>query len=94
MNEHMREMDATNLDQILAECDRLLEEINSELYQGLADEQRLQLEIQQAALAESKAKLENITSRAGEGTGRVSEGIHEAIDDLIKAIRETARILR
>lgn len=31
MNEHMREMDATNLDQILAECDRLLEEINSEL---------------------------------------------------------------
>jgi hypothetical protein len=38
--------------------------------------------------------IENSTSRAGEGTGRVSEGIHEAIDDLIKAIRETARILK
>jgi hypothetical protein len=64
------------------------------LYQGLAEEQRLQLEIQQAALAESKAKLENSTGQAGERAGRVSEGIHEAIDDLVKAIKETARILR
>jgi hypothetical protein len=87
------EMDATHLDQLLAESDRLLEKIESELYEDLAEEQRLQLEIQQAAIAESKARLENSTSQTGEGTSRVSEGIHAAIDDLVKAIRETARIL-
>lgn len=58
----MQEMDMTDLDELLAESDRLLEEIDSELYQDLAEEQRLQLEIQQAALAESKANLENSTS--------------------------------
>ncbi|MGA8018729.1 MAG: hypothetical protein WBV95_00600 [Desulfobacterales bacterium] len=90
----MEEMDATNLDQLLAESDRLLEKIDSEFYQDLAEEQRLQLEIQLADLAESKATLENYTSQAGEGFGKVSDGIHEAIDDLvIEAIRGTARIL-
>ncbi|MGA9478044.1 MAG: hypothetical protein WBV21_09705 [Desulfobacterales bacterium] len=90
----MEEMDATNLDQLLAESDRLLQKIDSELCQDLSEEQRLQLEIQLATLAETKAKLENYTSQAGEGFGRVSDGIHEAIDDLvIEAIQETARIL-
>ena len=87
------EMDAIHLDQLLAESDRLLEKIESELYEDLAEEQRLQLEIQQAAIAESKARLENSASQTSEGTSRVSEGIHAAIDDLVKAIRETARIL-
>ena len=92
MNEN--EMNTTHLDQLLAESDRLLDKIGSELYQDLAEEQRLQLEIQQAALAELKTKVENGAGQTGEDAGRVSEGMHAAIDDLVEAIRETARILK
>jgi hypothetical protein len=89
----MNEVDRDHLDSVLAECDELLEKIDSELYRDLAEEQRLQLEIQQAALHESKEKLEKSTDDASGGAGSLSEGMHEAIVDLVKAIKETSRLL-
>jgi len=45
-------------------------------------------------LAESKATLENGTGEDNKGKGRFSEGTHEIIDDLILAIKETAKLMR
>lgn len=89
----MTEKNAEHLNQLMEECDALLAQIDLALQQDLAEKLRLQLEIQRQALSNSR---EGVNERAGdhsEDGGRVSEGIHEAIDDLVKAIKETSRIL-
>jgi hypothetical protein len=90
----MNGLDGKNLDDLLAECDSLLEKIDSELIDEVAEEKRLQLEIQQAALRKSKAVAEMAAGPDSGPAGSFSEGMHEAIDELVKAIRETALILR
>lgn len=90
----MNKLDPEYLDDLLTECDSLLEQLKGELYNDLAEEKRLQLEIQQAALKKSKAQAENAAESDSGAAGSFSGGMHEAIDDLVKAIRETAQILR
>jgi hypothetical protein len=90
----MKELEGKNLDDLLSECDSLLEQLKTELYNDLAEENRLRLEIQQAALEKSKDRVENVAESVPGRGGSFSEGMHEAIDDLVRAIRETARLLR
>jgi hypothetical protein len=80
---------------LLNEADSLIEKIRTEIGNDVAEEKRLLMEARQAEL---KASIEKIASISAEGKPasdkRLGTGIHEAIDELVAAIKETARMLR
>ena len=88
------EFKASKLDQVMAEADKLIRQIYSEKIEGMGEEQRAAYEKKVKRLEELKAV---VREKSGEpqATGRssVSEGIHDAIDDLAKAINATAKEL-
>ena len=81
-------MESGNIDQLMVEADELIEQINSDAFKHMKKEHRLQLEMHAQNLkklkSEVQGKIENKeTSEIGSG----AEGIHEAIDDIVTAMK-------
>ena len=81
------------IDQVMAEADDLIRQIYSEKSEGMGEKQRMAYEQKVKRLEELKAVVREKSGGAQETGGSVSEGIHDAIDDLVKAVNETARQL-
>jgi hypothetical protein len=82
-------MKSKNIEQLLAEADELVQKINSEHLEDLEEEHRLQFEKHAQKLQELKSEVQNKT----EGKGTIesfssAEGMHEAILDIVKAIKD------
>jgi hypothetical protein len=88
------EFKSSKIDQVMAEADKLIRQIYSEKIEGMGEEQRAAYEQKVQRLEELKAIVRE-KSGGLQATGRssVSEGIHDAIDDLVKAVNETAQQL-
>jgi Skp family chaperone for outer membrane proteins len=83
-----------SMDQILAEADELVQKINSDALNDLKEEHRLQVEKHAQTLKKYKAKVENHIERKGTSEmGHSAEGMHEAIQEIAKAMGELARYL-
>jgi hypothetical protein len=84
----MQNLESEDIEQLLAEADELIEQINSDAITYMEEEHRLQFEIHTQNLKKIKSKVQgkiekNGTSEIGSG----AEGIHEAIQDIVKAMK-------
>jgi hypothetical protein len=83
-----------DIEQILAEADDLLQKIDPQIIEYLKEEQRAQLEQQAQSLKKLKSEVEGqIRQEAPAKDWPYSEGMHEAIDDIVKAMKALASYL-
>jgi hypothetical protein len=83
-----------NLEQLLAEADALLKQTDPEVIEYMEEERRLQLEQHAQSLKKLKSELHDKIGK--EGTSESSsygEGMHEAIEDIVKAMKTMASYL-
>jgi hypothetical protein len=84
-------MTSKNLDQLLAEADELVQKINSEYLEDLQEDHRLQFEKHAQKLQELKSDIQAKTEEKGTMESFSSaEGMHEAILDIVKAMKDLA----
>lgn len=84
-------LESKNLDQLLAEADELIEKINSEFLEDLEEEHRLQFERHTQRLQELKSAVQVKAKEKGTVESFSSaEGMHEAVLDIIKAMKDLA----
>ena len=83
-----------DIEQMLAEADDLLQQIDPEIIEYMKEEQRAQLEQQAQNLKKLKSELEDQIGPEGPSKSKpYSEGMHEAIDDIAKAMKALASYL-
>jgi DNA-binding transcriptional MerR regulator len=83
-----------DIEQILAEADDLLQKIDPEIIEYLEEEQRAQLEQQAQSLKKLKSEIQDKIGKEGPSQSRpYSEGMHEAIVDIMKAMKALASYL-
>ena len=83
-----------DIEQILAEADDLLKQTDPEVIEYMEEERRLQLEQHAQSLKKLKSEVQNRIGK--EGTPESSsygEGMHEAIEDIVKAMKGLASYL-
>ena len=83
-----------DIEQMLAEADDLLQQIDPEIIEYMEEEQRAQLEQQAQKLKKLKSEVQDKIGEEGPSKNRpYSEGMHEAIDDIAKAMKALASYL-
>jgi F0F1-type ATP synthase membrane subunit b/b' len=83
-----------DIEQILAEADDLLQQIDPEIIEDLEEEERAQLEQQAQSLQKLKSEVQDKIGKEGPSQARpYSEGMHEAMDDIVKAMKALASYL-
>jgi hypothetical protein len=83
-----------DIDQLLAEAEELLQQIDPELLEYFEEEQRAQLEEQAQSLKQLKSEVQDQLAREGiPESSSFSEGTHEAIEDIVKAMQTMAGYL-
>jgi regulator of protease activity HflC (stomatin/prohibitin superfamily) len=84
-------VESKSIDQLLAEADELVEKINSEFLEDLEEEHRLQFEGQAQRLQELKSAVQvKARERGTVESFSSAEGMHEAVLDIVKAMKELA----
>lgn len=76
-----------NIDQLLAEAEELIQKINADVLKDLKEEHRLEIEKHSQNLKRIRSEFQSRTGdkRASE-IGSGAEGMHEAIQDIVKAM--------
>jgi CDGSH-type Zn-finger protein len=83
-----------DIEQIMAEAEELLAQIDPEILEYMDEEQRAQLEQQAQDLKKLKSEVEDKIGKEGPSQGKpYSEGMHEAIEDIAKAMKALASYL-
>ena len=77
-----------DIEQILAEADDLLQQIDPKVIEYLKEEQRAQLEEHAQSLKKLKSEVQDkIGKEEPSKSLTYGEGMHEAIDDIVKAMK-------
>jgi len=79
-----------NIEQLLAEADELIQKINSDAINDMQDEHRLQFEKHAQDLKKIKSEVQGKIEKK---TNSGAEGMHEAILDIVKAVRDLKKYL-
>lgn len=83
-----------DIEQILAEAEDLLQQIDPEIIEYLKEEQRAQIEQQAQSLKKLKSEIQDKIGQEGPSKDwPYSEGMHEAIDDIVQAMKALASYL-
>jgi regulator of replication initiation timing len=83
-----------DLEQILAEADALLRQIDPEVMEYMEEERRLQLEQHAQSLKKLKSELHDKIDKEGTSeSATYGEGVHEAMEDIVKAMKGLANYL-
>ena len=78
-----------NIEQLLAEAEELIQQINSEAINDMQEEHRLQFEKHSQNLKKIKSEIQGEIKKKGTSEiGASAEGMHEAIQDIVKAMRD------
>ncbi|MGD9133461.1 MAG: hypothetical protein PVF78_07440 [Desulfobacterales bacterium] len=83
-----------NIEQLLAEADELIQQINSDAVNDMQEEHLLQFEKHAQNLKQIRSEVQDKAEK--KGTSEISssaEGIHEAIQDIVKAMRDLTKYL-
>ena len=83
-----------NIEQLLAEADELIQQMNSAAIKDLQEEHLLQFEKHAQNLKKIKSEVQGKIEK--KGTSEISasgEGMHEAIQDIVKAMRDLTKYL-
>ena len=85
-------LESKNIEQLLAEADELIQQINSDAIKDMKEEHRLQFEKHAQNLEKIKAEVQDkIQKKEASDIGSGAEGMHEAILDIVKAMRDFDR---
>jgi len=80
-----------SIDELLLEADELVRKFNSEFLEDLEEKHRLQFEKHAQRLQELKSEVQARTEEKGTiESFSTSEGMHEAILDIVKAMKDLA----
>ena len=78
-----------NIEQLLAEADELIQQINSDAIKDMQEEHLLQLEKHAQSLKKIKSEVKGKIKK--KGTSEISssaEGMHEALQDIVRAMQD------
>jgi hypothetical protein len=80
-----------DIDRLLAEADELIKQINSDAIRGMEEEHRIQFEAHAQNLKKLRSEVQEKIDQQGtpEG-GAYSEGMHQAIDEIVTAMKNLA----
>ena len=85
-----RNLEPKNIEQLLAEADELIRQINSDHINDMQAEHRLQFEKHAQNLKKIKSEVQGKIEKK---TNSGAEGMHEAILDIVKAVRDLKKYL-
>jgi len=85
-----KNVESRNIEQLLAEADELIEQINSDAIKDMQEEHRLQFEKHAQNLKKIKSEVQGKIEKK---TNSGAEGMHEAIQDIVKAMRDLTKYL-
>jgi hypothetical protein len=83
-------VESKNIEQLLAEADELIQQINSDAINDMQEEHRLQFEKNAQNLKKLKSEVQGKIEKK---TNSGAEGMHEAILDIVKAMRDLKKYL-
>jgi wobble nucleotide-excising tRNase len=89
-----KNVESKSIDQLLAEADELVQQINTDTLKDLKEEHRLQVEIHAQHLKKIKSAVQDKIEK--KGTSNIdhgAEGMHEAFQEISKAIGELKKYL-
>lgn len=73
-----------DIEQLMAEADEIIQQINSDFTKEMEEDDRLQIEIYAQKMKKRIAEIESRKEETETGSG--AGGMHEAIDDIVKAM--------
>ena len=85
-----KNLESVNIEQLLAEAEDLIQQINSDAIKDIQEEHLLRFEKHAQDLKKIKSEVQKkIEKKASSG----AEGMHEAIQDIVKAMRDLKKYL-
>jgi len=81
-------LESKNIEQLMAEADALIRQINSDILKDLEEEHRMQFEKHAQNFKKIKSEVQSKIEE--KGTSEISssaDGMHEAIQDIVKAMK-------
>ena len=89
-----KNIEPRNIDQLLAEAEALVQKINSDAIIDMEEEHRMQFEKHAQALKKIKSDVQDKIGKKGTSEiGSGAEGVHEAIQDIVKAMQNLTKYL-
>jgi hypothetical protein len=89
-----KNLESKNIDELLAEADELIEQINSDVIKYMEEEDRLQFEKHAQNLKKIKSEVQGKIGEKGTSEiGSGAEGMHAAILDIVKSMRDFTKYL-
>jgi len=85
-----KNVESRNIEQLLAEADELIEQIHSDAIKDMQEEHRLQFEKHAQNLRKIKSEVQGKIEKK---TNSGAEGMHEAIQDIVKAMQDLTKYL-
>jgi hypothetical protein len=89
-----KDLESKNIEQLLAEADELIQQTNSDAIKDMEEEHRIQFEKHAQNLKKIKSEIHGESGK--KETSEISagaDGIHEAIQDIVKAMRGLTKYL-
>jgi hypothetical protein len=84
-----KNIESKNIEQLLAEADELIRQINSDAIEDMKEEHRLQFEKHAQNLIKIKTEVQDkIQKKETTEIGSGAEGMHEAIQDIVRAMQD------
>ena len=89
-----KNLESKNIDELLAEADELIEQINSDVIKYMKEEDRLQFEKHTYNLKKIKSEVQaKVGEKGTSDIGSGAEGMHAAILDIVKSMRDFTKYL-
>ena len=89
-----KNLEPRNIEQLLAEADELIRQINSDAIKDMEEEHRIQYEKHAQNLKKIKSEVQSKIEK--KGTSEISssaDGMHEAIQDIVKSLNDLKNYL-
>jgi len=89
-----KNLESKNIEQLLSEADELIQQINSDVIKDMEEEHRLQFEKHAQNLKKIKSEVQEKIEK--KGTSEISssaDGMHEAIQDIVKSMTDLKNYL-
>ena len=89
-----KNLEPKNIEQLLVEADELIRQINSDAIKDIEEEHRIQFEKHAQNLKKIKSQVQEKIEK--KGTSEISssaDGMHEAIQDIVKSMKDLKNYL-
>jgi hypothetical protein len=89
-----KNLESKNIEQLLAEADELIQQINSDAIDDMQEEHRLQFEKHAQNFKKIKSEVQGkIEKKETSEISSSAEGMHEALQDIVSAIQDLKKNL-